>query len=81
MHRDVIAAIERSCEQLRLASVRMPSYAGHDTMVMSGLTRSGMFFVPSLGGHSHSAREYTSDEDCVTAGNILLHTVLQLAAG
>lgn len=79
LHRDVIGAVERACEALGLPAVRLPSYAGHDTQVMAGITRAGMFFVPSVGGASHSAREMTREEDCVNAGNVLLHTVLALA--
>lgn len=79
MHRDVIAAIEETCEMLGLSTTRMTSYAGHDTQAMAEITRAGMFFVPSVGGASHSPRELTRDEDCANAGNVLLHTVLRLA--
>jgi len=78
-HRDVIAAIEHACEGLGLSSIRLPSYAGHDTQVMASATRAGMFFVPSVGGASHSPCELTREEDCIHAGNVLLHTVLALA--
>lgn len=81
LHRDVVGAVERACEALNLPSVRLPSYAGHDTQVMAGITRAGMFFVPSVGGASHSPRELTREEDCVNAGNVLLHAVLGLAQG
>lgn len=79
LHRDVIGAVERACEALGLPAQRLPSYAGHDTQVMAAITRAGMFFVPSVGGASHSARELTREEDCVNAGNVLLHAVLGLA--
>lgn len=80
LHRDVMAAIEAACDTLGLPSMRLPSYAGHDTQIMAGISPAGMFFVPSIGGASHSAREATSDEDCVHAGNVLLHTALRLAS-
>jgi N-carbamoyl-L-amino-acid hydrolase len=79
--RDVIGAIEGACGALGLRHLELPSYAGHDTQVMASITRAGMFFVPSVGGASHSPREYTRPEDCVHAGNVLLHTVLRLAGG
>ncbi len=79
MSRTVSAAIEQAASGLGLRSLRLPSYAGHDTQIMAAITEAGMFFVPSAGGHSHSPREYTSPEDCVRAGNVLLHTVLALA--
>ncbi len=77
--RDVINAIEAACGTLGLRYLEMPSYAGHDTQVMATITRAGMFFVPSVGGASHNPREFTRPEDCVHAGNVLLHTVLRLA--
>ncbi len=78
MNRAVIAAIESSCNALGLRYAEMASYAGHDTQVMAGITKAGMFFVPSVGGASHSPRELTIDEDCINAGNVLLNAVLRL---
>jgi N-carbamoyl-L-amino-acid hydrolase len=79
MHRDVMAAIEGACNTLGLGYRRMTSYAGHDSQIMAEITRAGMFFVPSIDGASHSPREFTREEDCINAGNVLLHTVLRLA--
>jgi len=81
MHRDVIEAIEGACGLLGLQSTRMASYAGHDTQSLAHITRAGMFFVPSVGGASHSYREFTPEQDCVNAGNVLLQAVLSLAMG
>nr|MBN1229563.1 Zn-dependent hydrolase [Anaerolineae bacterium] len=80
MHREVVGAIEQACDRLGLSRTSLSSYAGHDTQMMAEITQAGMFFVPSLGGFSHSYRENTPDEDCIHAGDVLLHTVLQLAA-
>ncbi|MBN1122851.1 MAG: Zn-dependent hydrolase [Anaerolineae bacterium] len=77
--REVSTAIETACKKLGLSSIHMPSYAGHDTQNMAAITQAGMFFVPSVEGASHSPREFTPDEDCINAGNVLLHTVLGLA--
>ncbi len=78
MHREVLGAIESACSSLGLRYVELPSYAGHDSQVMAGITRAGMFFVPSVGGASHSPRELTRDEDCIHAGNVLLQALLRL---
>jgi len=78
MHPEIIAAIEDACELLDLPYKRMSSYAGHDTQIVATITRAGMFFVPSVGGISHSPHELTHAEDCINAGNLLLHTVLKL---
>lgn len=79
MHRDVVTAIESACNALGLKHLELASYAGHDSQVMASITRAGMFFVPSVGGASHSPRELTLEEDCINAGNVLLHSVLKLA--
>jgi N-carbamoyl-L-amino-acid hydrolase len=70
--------IERAAGALRLSSVRMPSGAGHDAQMMAQLTPMGMIFVPSVGGVSHSPKELTRWEDCVSGANVLLHAVLAL---
>jgi N-carbamoyl-L-amino-acid hydrolase len=80
MNRGVMVAIEEACDSLGLRHMRLASYAGHDTQVMAGITQAGMFFVPSVGGASHCPREFTHEEDCINAGNVLLHTVLRLAS-
>jgi hydantoinase/carbamoylase family amidase len=72
-------AIERAAETLKLRSIRMPSGAGHDAQNMASICPSGMIFVPSRDGVSHSPYEYTSDAACVHGANTLLHSVLNLA--
>jgi N-carbamoyl-L-amino-acid hydrolase len=80
MHREIIDAINAACQTLGFRHMHLVSYAGHDTQVMAGITQAGMFFVPSVGGASHSPRELTRDDDCINAANVLLHTVLRLAS-
>ena len=41
----------------------------------------GIMFVPSVGGISHSPREWTSWEDCARGADVLLATVLALDGG
>lgn len=38
----------------------------------------GMIFCPSVGGISHSPKEYTKPQDVVNGANVLLHTILGL---
>lgn len=73
--RDVIA---RSAEELELSVKRMPSGAGHDAQDMARIVPTGMIFVPSVDGISHSPREYTRPEDMANGANVLLRTVLAL---
>lgn len=73
---DVQAAIARSADRLGLAHLSLPSGAGHDAQVMARLAPMGMIFVPSVGGVSHSPREWTSWEDCARGADVLLASVL-----
>ena len=76
----VQAAIEAACASLGLASQRLYSAAGHDAQNLAGVTDSGMIFIPSRGGRSHRVDEM-SDWDAIERGaNVLLHTLLRLAA-
>jgi N-carbamoyl-L-amino-acid hydrolase len=37
-----------------------------------------MIFVPSVGGISHSPKEFSTPEDIANGANVLLHTLLKL---
>jgi N-carbamoyl-L-amino-acid hydrolase len=73
-------AIERAAAKLGLGSRRLPSGAGHDAQMMATLGPMGMIFTPSVGGISHSPRELTRWEDCAHGAEVLLETVLDMAA-
>jgi N-carbamoyl-L-amino-acid hydrolase len=69
-----------SCEELGVAYQRMPSGAGHDAMCIAHLAPQAMLFVPSRGGISHSAEEFTDPESCVTGARVLLNALLRIDA-
>lgn len=73
---DFIAAVETACERLGLSHTQLLSFAGHDAQALAQVTKSVMYFVPSVAGISHNPREYTRDEDCIHAANVMLQTVL-----
>jgi acetylornithine deacetylase/succinyl-diaminopimelate desuccinylase-like protein len=76
----VQATIEAACAALGLTCQRLYSAAGHDAQNLAGVTDAGMIFVPSQGGKSHRVDEM-SDWDAIERGaNVLLHTLLRLAA-
>jgi N-carbamoyl-L-amino-acid hydrolase len=79
MHEGVQAAIAGACEALGLNYRFLPSGAGHDAQCLAPVCPTGMIFVPSIGGFSHSARESTEWQDCVNGANVLLHAALTLA--
>lgn len=59
--------------------VRMASGAGHDTGIIAKISDAGMIFVPSRGGRSHCAEEFTRLEDIALGAEVLLETVVALA--
>lgn len=71
-------AVGETAQALGLKSVELPSGAGHDAQSMAKLAPMGMIFVPSVGGISHSPKEFTAAEDCVRGGDMLLNTILRL---
>lgn len=70
--------ITDAARELGLSTKLMPSGAGHDAQDMAQLGPVGMIFVPSVGGISHSPREFSRPEDIANGANVLLHTVLKL---
>jgi N-carbamoyl-L-amino-acid hydrolase len=71
-------AIEETAKGLGLTTKWMPSGAGHDAQEIARLGPVGMIFVPSVGGISHSPKEYSRPEDIANGANVLLHTLLKL---
>lgn len=72
---DMIAA---SAKELGLTYKYMPSGAGHDTQDMARIAPTGMVFVPSKDGISHSPKEFTSEQDMANGASVLLQTILKL---
>lgn len=80
MHRKIQEAFASACRTLGLRHTFLPSGAGHDAQCLAPFCPTGVIFVPSVGGCSHSAREFTRWRDCVNGANALLHAAL-IAAG
>ncbi len=70
--------ILEAARELGLTSLLMPSGAGHDAQNMTRIAPTGLIFAPSVGGISHSPKEYTRPEDMENGVNVLLHTVLKI---
>jgi N-carbamoyl-L-amino-acid hydrolase len=75
----IIAIIEQAATHLGIDSLTLHSGAAHDTQIMNHVTRTGMIFVPSREGRSHSTAEWTALEDIERGANTLLNTLYQLA--
>jgi len=76
--RRIIAA---SADDLSLSFKLMPSGAGHDAQDMAHIAPTGMIFVPSVNGISHSPKEFTSAEDMANGASVLFRTVLEIDTG
>ncbi len=70
--------IAESARELGLSFKLMPSGAGHDAQDMARIAPAGMIFVPSVGGISHSPKEYTKPEDLANGANVLLLAILKI---
>jgi N-carbamoyl-L-amino-acid hydrolase len=79
MHPHAQESFSVACQVLGLRSMSLASGAGHDAQALAAICPSGMVFVPSVDGCSHSAREYTAWQDCVNGANALLHAALLMA--
>jgi hydantoinase/carbamoylase family amidase len=74
LREEIIAA----ARDLGAPIVTMPSWAGHDAKILSAVAPTGMIFVPSVGGISHSPRERTPWEDVTRGVQVLLHVIERL---
>ena len=68
--------IESSATALSLTRQRMPSGAGHDAQEVSHIAPMGMIFVPSIGGISHSPKEFSKADDITRGADVLLNAVI-----
>jgi hydantoinase/carbamoylase family amidase len=75
MNLQIQKTIQRICDRENISYDSMPSGAFHDAMFMTGAFKSGMLFIPSKDGISHSPDEYSSLEDIQTGCELLLETV------
>ena len=73
--------IATAARGLGLATMELPSGAGHDAQEMARLGPVGMIFIPSQAGISHSPKEYSKPADIENGANVLLQTLLALDAG
>ena len=72
--------LERAIADCGLEPRTLTSGAGHDAMVMAGLTRTGMIFVRCRGGVSHNPAESITAEDAALGAEVLLRATLGIAA-
>ncbi|MDH5179874.1 MAG: Zn-dependent hydrolase [Gammaproteobacteria bacterium] len=76
----IVEAITAISRQFGYHTMQMHSGAAHDCMMMAGITRTAMIFVPSMAGRSHSPAEWTPWEEIEKGANVLLNTLHKLAS-
>lgn len=69
-----------AADRVGVSHHRMVSGAGHDAQVMARVVPTGMIFVPSKNGRSHSPVESTAPSDLETGANVLLQTLISAAS-
>ena len=79
-HLVIREVFEEAARELGLTSRRLLSGAGHDAQTMGKIAPVGLIFIPSVGGVSHSAEEYSRPEDVRNGAAVLLRSVLKLDA-
>lgn len=78
LHPRARAGVAQAAQGLGYSYREMPSGAGHDAQHLAQICPTGMIFVPSQGGISHSPQEFTAAEDCVRGANVLLNSILMI---
>jgi len=68
----------REARRLGLSHRRMSSGAGHDAQSFADICPTGMIFIPSVAGCSHSPREYSEWVSCLNGVNVMLQSLLAM---
>ena len=70
--------INSSAKSLGFSTKFMQSGAGHDSQHIASIAPAAMIFIPSVGGISHSPKEFSTAIDMANGANVLLQTILKL---
>jgi hydantoinase/carbamoylase family amidase len=77
---EIVDLLGEKAREKDIEPLKMASGSGHDTALLADLTEAGMIFVPSAKGRSHCPQEFTRIEDIGLGCEVLLETVVALAA-
>lgn len=76
---EMVELIEEVARDLGHSVARLTTLTGHDAFNLVDVCPTGLLFVPSRDGISHSELEYTSPEHCAAGAQVLLHAMLRSA--
>lgn len=74
----VMDAVRQAADDVGLASMTLPSGAGHDAAYMAAIGPMGMVFIPCLGGRSHCPEESITSEQLSMGARVLYQTLMNL---
>lgn len=75
----MVELIEDVACDVGIPTMRLPSGAGHDAMVLARVAPVGMIFVRSRGGRSHTPEEFSDLSDLVAGAKVLAGVLERLA--
>jgi len=70
--------INTTAKSLGFSTKFMQSGAGHDSQHIASIAPVAMIFIPSVGGISHSPKEFSTATDMENGANVLLQTILAI---
>ena len=79
LSREIAQEIEKSAASQNIRIKRMNSGAVHDSQNMASRVKTGMIFVPSVRGISHSPMEWTEWDDIERGVQVLTRTIMNLS--
>ena len=79
LSKEIIDIFTEKGKALNFSMEMMISGAGHDAMVMAGITDVGLVFVPSKNGRSHCPEEWTDYADLQKGIELVLDTIMTLS--
>ena len=74
---EMVSMVARTATNRGYKVKQMPSGAGHDAQMFASNCPTAMIFVPSVGGISHNAEEYTEPKHLHAGADVLLHVLLK----
>lgn len=79
-HDDMSALLRDTTAALGFSQRDILTVASHDAVPMMDYCPTGLFFIPSDTGISHSETEYSTPEQCSDGASVLLNAVIKLAS-
>jgi len=79
LNQEVIKIISKATNYLGIDSIKMNSGAAHDAQNMAEVVKTGMIFVPSNKGISHSPMEWTEWDEIEKGVKVLVETIKYLS--